>query len=57
MVTAAEHPVGAVVCVKAKDMKEPWCLTTSLDNNISAARHQHLQTIPLIVPQPVTRHR
>ena len=29
MVTASEHPVGAVVCVKAKDMKEPWCLATS----------------------------
>ena len=27
--TASEHPVGAVVCVKAKDMKEPWCLATS----------------------------
>ncbi len=30
MVTAAEHPVSAVVCVHAKDMKEPWCLATSL---------------------------
>ena len=30
MVTAAEYPVGAVVCVNAKDMKEPWCLATSL---------------------------
>ncbi len=30
MVTGAEHPVGAVVCVHAKDMKEPWCLATSL---------------------------
>ncbi len=30
MVTAAEHPVGAVVCVHAKGMKEPWCLATSL---------------------------
>ena len=28
--TASEHPVGAVVCVQAKDMKEPWCLATSL---------------------------
>ena len=27
--TASEYPVGAVVCVKAKDMKEPWCLATS----------------------------
>ena len=30
MVTAAEHPVGAVMCVHAKGMKEPWCLATSL---------------------------
>jgi hypothetical protein len=29
-VTAADYPVGAVVCVQAKDMKEPWCLATSL---------------------------
>lgn len=28
--TASEHPVGAVVCVQAKDMKEPWCLASSL---------------------------
>ena len=28
-VTAAACPVGAVVCVHAKDMKEPWCLATS----------------------------
>ncbi len=27
--TASEHPVGAVVCVHAKGMKEPWCLATS----------------------------
>ncbi len=25
----SEHPVGAVVCVHAKGMKEPWCLATS----------------------------
>src|SRR3954465_13600622 len=25
-VTGAQCPVGAVVCVHAKDMKEPWCL-------------------------------
>jgi hypothetical protein len=30
--TASEHPVGAVVCVKAKDMKEPWCLAASFAN-------------------------
>jgi hypothetical protein len=29
-VTAEDYPVGAVVCVQAKDMKEPWCLATSL---------------------------
>ena len=28
-VTAAAQPVGAVVCVHAKAMKEPWCLATS----------------------------
>ena len=28
-VTAEAHPVGAVVCVHAKAMKEPWCLATS----------------------------
>jgi hypothetical protein len=27
--TASERPVGAVVCVHAKDMKEPWCLATN----------------------------
>lgn len=31
-VTAEDYPVGAVVCVQAKDMKEPWCLATSLAN-------------------------
>ena len=28
-VTGAQCPAGAVVCVHAKDMKEPWCLVTS----------------------------
>jgi hypothetical protein len=28
-VTAARHKVGAVVCVHAKNMKEPWCLAAS----------------------------
>ena len=28
-VTAAQCPVGAVVCVHAKGMKEPWCIVTS----------------------------
>jgi hypothetical protein len=31
-VTAESHLVGAVVCVQAKDMKEPWCLATSLND-------------------------
>jgi hypothetical protein len=30
VVTAQDYPVGAVVCVQAKDMKQPWCLATSL---------------------------
>jgi hypothetical protein len=29
-VTADECQIGAVVCVKKKGMKEPWCLATSL---------------------------
>jgi hypothetical protein len=29
-VTAEDYPVGAVVCVQAKDMKQAWCLATSL---------------------------
>ena len=28
-VTAHNYPVGTVVCVQAKDMKEPWCLAAS----------------------------
>jgi hypothetical protein len=28
-VTEAQCPVGAVVCVHTKDMREPWCLATS----------------------------
>jgi hypothetical protein len=31
-VTAARCPVGAVVCVHARDMKEPWCLVASNSN-------------------------
>ena len=29
-VTAAAYAVGTVVCVQAKDMKEPWCLAASM---------------------------
>jgi hypothetical protein len=28
-VTEARRPIGAAVCVHARDMKEPWCLVTS----------------------------
>jgi len=28
-VTAGRHKVGAIVCVKARDMKEAWCLAAS----------------------------
>jgi len=28
-VTAVGYPIGTVVCVQAKDMKEPWCLAAS----------------------------
>ena len=36
-VTAAQCPVGAVVCVHAKAMKEPWCLAAS---NAAASSRQ-----------------
>ncbi len=29
MVTATGYPLAAVVCVRAKDMKQPWCLAVS----------------------------
>ncbi len=35
-VTADQHPVGSVVVVQDKGMKEPWCLAVS-DPNISGA--------------------
>ncbi len=34
--TAGGHKVGAVICVHAKDMKEPWCLAAS---NAEATAH------------------
>jgi len=36
-VTAAGYPVGAVVCVQARDMKQPWCLATSITNETARA--------------------
>jgi len=35
-VTADEVEVAAVVCVKKKGMKEPWCLATSLGESFGA---------------------
>ena len=39
-VTADQYQVGTVVCVHAKDMKEPWCLAASTTTD----RAQHLIT-------------
>ena len=36
-VTAVGYPVAVVVCVRAKDMTEPWCLATSLTNETARA--------------------
>lgn len=36
-VTAAGYPVATVVCVQAKDMKQPWCLATSVTNETAKA--------------------
>src|ERR1700712_3891277 len=36
-VTAAGYPVATVVCVQAKDMKQPWCLATSITNETAKA--------------------
>jgi len=36
-VTAAGYEVGAMVCVQAKGMKEPWCLAVSTDGEPARA--------------------
>ena len=36
-VTAASYPVATVVCVQAKDMKQPWCLAASVTNETARA--------------------
>ncbi len=36
-VTAAGYPVATVVCVQARDMKQPWCLATSVTNETARA--------------------
>jgi len=37
MVTAAGCPVATVVCVQARDMKQPWCLAASVTNETARA--------------------
>ena len=37
MVTAAGCPVATVVCVQAKDMKQPWCLAASVTQETAKA--------------------
>jgi len=36
-VTAAGYPVATVVCVQARDMKQPWCLATSVTHETARA--------------------
>ena len=36
-VTAAGYSVATVVCVRAKDMKQPWCLATSVTHETARA--------------------
>ena len=36
-VTATGFPVGTVVCVQARDMKQPWCLAASVTNETARA--------------------
>ena len=40
-VTAKGQPVGAVVCVQAKEMKEPWCLASSAQDATAATLINH----------------
>ena len=50
-VTARGQPVGAVVCVHAKDMKEPWCLATSERDATAATLINHYARRWTIGPQ------
>src|SRR5271170_240929 len=50
-VTAKGQQVGAVVCVHAKDMKEPWCLATSERDATAAAVINHYSRRWTIEPQ------
>ena len=50
-VTAKGQQVGAAVCVHAKDMKEPWCLATSLRDETTATLVNHYAKRWTIEPQ------
>ena len=50
-VTAKGQQVGAVVCVHAKGMKEPWCLATSLREAMAATLVNHYAKRWTIEPQ------
>ena len=50
-VTAKGQTVGAVVCVHAKDMKEPWCLATSERDATAATLINHYAKRWTIEPQ------
>jgi Transposase DDE domain len=50
-VTAKGGQVGAVVCVHAKDMKEPWCLATSERDATAATLINHYSKRWTIEPQ------
>jgi hypothetical protein len=50
-VTANGQQVGAVVCVHAKDMKEPWCLATSERDATAATLINHYSKRWTIEPQ------
>jgi len=50
-VTAKDQQVGAVVCVHAKDMKEPWCLATSERDAMAATLINHYSKRWTIEPQ------
>src|SRR5271163_5016953 len=50
-VTAKGEQVGAVVCVHAKDMKEPWCLATSERDATAATLINHYSKRWTIEPQ------
>jgi hypothetical protein len=50
-VTAKGQQVGAVVCVHAKDMKEPWCLASSERDATAATLINHYSKRWTIEPQ------